>query len=339
MDEMLLATQEWLNNTYSGRTGYVDVPEDGGEATNSRYLTYRGLVRALQIELGGLTVDGDFGNGTVTRFNTVYPNGLSQVPDVNAASPTNMGYIIQGTLWTKGYEPGGFTGIFGPNTAAAIISFQGDAGIPQNGVVRGYILQGLMNTDDYDYDGPTTGDEYYKHLVQLKLNELYWSQIGLIPPNGLWERKSHQNLIKACQIEWGQTVDGVFGTATMNAAPTLSQNTSGWTASKRLLQMALTVNGYYPGGITGTFGSGTYNAVYNFQAFACLGADGVAGKNTWASLLKSCGNPDRAGATTCDTAVRLTAQQAGYVVSPGYNTVGRYLISWDRIPRFPAICQ
>jgi len=160
--------------------------------------------------------------------------------------------------------------------------------------------------------------------VQCKLNELYWGQIGLTAPNGLWERKSHKNLIKACQIEWGVTADGIFGNGTMNAAPTLSRNTSGRTASKRLLQCALAVNGFWPGGLTGTFGDGTYQAVYSFQDFLCLGADGIAGKNTWASLLKSSGNTARS-ATACDTSTRLTATTAQALITAGYGTVGRYL--------------
>lgn len=329
MDQMLLATQHWLNITYSSVNGYSEIPEDGGEAANSRYLTYRALIKALQIELGGLTIDGDFGVGTVNKFDAVYPNGINEVSNTDTAESTNIGYIIQGALWTKGYNPTAFTGIFGSNTANAIKSFQSDAGITQNGKVTGYLLQGLMNTDDYGYGGTLTCDAGYKHQVQKKLNELYWTRIGLIAPNGLWERTSHKNLIKACQIEWSTssnplTIDGVFGTGTMNAAPTLSQNKTGWTNSKRLLQCALTVNGYWPGGLTGTFDSSTRDAVYNFQDFACLGADAIAGKNTWASLLKSCGNTART-ATACDTATQLTLSQAQALKAAGYDTVGRYL--------------
>ena len=317
---MLQNTQMWLNYTYSGKSGYAEVPEDGGEASNSRYLTFRGLTRALQIELGGLTVDGDFGDGTAARFDAVYPSGYGQI-----SGEHNMSYIIQGACWTKGqYNPGGFDGQFGPNTENAIKEFQADAGISQTGKVDGYILQGLMNTDDYSYSGSSTSDEGYKHQVQMMLNERYYTQIGLTAPNGLWERKSHRNLIKACQIEWSITVDGIFGNDAYNAAPTLSINTSGWTNSKRLLQAALAVNGFWPGGLTGTFGSGTQSAVTQFQSFVCLGADGIAGKNTWASLLKSSGYSGRT-ATACDTATQLSLSQAQALKAAGYDTVGRYL--------------
>ena len=36
--------------------------------------------------------------------------------------------------------------------------------------------------------------------------------------------------------------DGILGNGTMNKAPTLSRNISGYTNSKRLLQWALTIN-------------------------------------------------------------------------------------------------
>ncbi len=314
MDQMVLETQRWLNNTYSNNPNYTAIAEDGQTGQN----TFKALIRALQIELGGITVDGDFGEATLNAM----PEMISAVPNPETAEPNNLHFIIQGSLWCKGYNPGGFTGIFGTGTEGAVKLFQSHAGITEDGIIRPYIMQGIMNTDGYEFKG-TMG--YYKHLVQQFLNATYASQIGLIAPNGVWERKSHKNLIKACQIEWGaEPIDGVFGSGTMNKAPTLSQNTSGWTASKKLLQCALTVNGHWPGGITGTFGQGTYNAVYTFQEFACLGADGVAGKNTWASLLKSCGNQDRT-ATACDTSTRLTAETANMLVNAGYTTVGRYL--------------
>lgn len=140
------------------------------------------------------------------------PPTISEVPNANTATPTNMHYIIQGTLWCKGYNPGGFTGIFGPNAANAIRNFQADAGITQDGIIRSYIMQGLMNTDGYA----------------------------------------------------------------------------------------------------------------SFQQFVCLVADGIAGKRTWASLLKSSGDTSRP-ATAFDTSTRLTVNTAAALKSAGYDTVGRYL--------------
>ncbi|WP_162300645.1 glycoside hydrolase domain-containing protein [Anaerosacchariphilus polymeriproducens] len=324
MDRMVLATQQWLNNTYDGIKGYErfsDKQLDGITGAG----TFLRLIQALQIELNknyhaSLVVDGSFGKGT-----------LNVLPDIspvsNSSSPSNLHYIVQGSLWCKGYDSVYFNGIYNSKCAEAVKEFQTDAGITPDGIIKPYILQGLMNTDGYKYTGNTGTDKHYKHLVQRGMNQYYGSKIGLTAPSGLWERKAHKNLIKSCQIEWGITgVDGIWGSGTMSKAPTLSKSTSGSTNSKRLLQWSLTVNGFYPGSFSGAFDTNTYNSVYSFQDFLCIGADGVAGKNTWASLLKSCGNTSRS-ASACDTATRLTPSTAQGLIKAGYDTVGRYLVN------------
>lgn len=181
-----------------------------------------------------------------------------------------------------------------------------------------------MNTDGYAFTNTDDTELAYKHNVQIGLNKYYGSQLGLIAPNGEWERKSHRNLIKACQIEWGTTVDGIWGSGTLNAAPTLSINKTGYTNSKRLLQWALAVNGFYADNLEGTYDTSTQTAVTEFQELMELGADGIAGKNTWASLLVSYGNASRT-ATAFDTSTRLTETIAENLVNAGYQEVGRYL--------------
>ena len=306
MDEMVLEVQVWLNKTYN-----VGVVEDG----NTGQATFKGLIKALQTELG-IAADGTFGNGTLNAC----PNSIRE-----GESNHNLVYILQGGFWCKGYNPGWFDGGFGPKTTRAVKEFQNDAGIAENGIVTPYILQGIMNTDGYKYKGEEGTNEYYKYQVQKNMNAIYGAQIGLTAPNGLWERKSHKNFIKCCQIEWSATpVDGVWGNGTMNKAPTLSKNTSGYTNSKRLLQWGLAINGFYPGDFSGAFGNDTYQAVYDFQNFMCLGADGIAGKNTWAALLSARGNTSRK-ATAFDTSTRLTLATAVAMKEAGYVDVGRYL--------------
>ena len=130
MDQMVLVTQEWLNNTYTGIMGYTPITEDG----LTGYGTFAALIKALQIELN-ITVDGDFGPGTLSACSTM----ISQVTDVETTTPTNMHPIIQGSFWCKGYGSGGFTGIFGPGTADAVEEFQADAGITQDSIIPYFI--------------------------------------------------------------------------------------------------------------------------------------------------------------------------------------------------------
>jgi len=319
MDVKVLETQKWLNNTYGGKAGFSKFSDDELDGITGNG-TFKRLIQALQIEInsqygGSVTVDGDFGNGTLKAL----PSRITRSNKVS-----NIVHIIQASLWCKGYNAGEMDGIYGDSTASAVRKFQADAGIAQDGDVKPYILQGIMNTDGYVYKGEKDCDAYYKHMIQKNMNLYYGEKIGLTAPNGEWERKSHKNYIKCCQIEWGLTADGVFGNGTMNKAPTLSVKKTGYTASKRLLKWGLTINGFYPRDLDGTFDNNTYNAVFEFQKFLCLGADGIAGKNTWASLLSSRGNTARA-ATACDTSTQLTLEMAKSLKAAGYTDVGRYL--------------
>lgn len=315
MDSRVLQTQEWLNSTYENETNFPKVVEDGITGSS----TFKALIWALQFEIGIVSPDGVFGNATLSNCPT-----LQESANPDEETPSNLIYILQGSLWCKGISPGGFTGVFGPATANAIYIFQVAAGITRDKIVYPYTLQGIMNTDGYTFR--TTADVYdtYRHQIQMDLNNYYGSKIGLVAPNGIWERKSHKNLIKAVQIEWGTTVDGSFGSGTLDKAPTLSKNTTGYKNSKRLLQWCLTINGFYPGALDGIFGDDTYNALYAFQKFVCLGADGICGKQSWASLLTSCGLSSR-NATAFDTSKKITVSNASLLVKAGYTDVGRYL--------------
>lgn len=315
MDERVLQTQEWLNKTYGQVTGFPVVVEDG----ITGHSTFKALIHALQLEIGVSNPDGIFGNDTLNKCPT-----LKESSTPNSDSPRNIIYILQGSLWCKGISPGGFTGVFGPNTANAIYNFQTAAGITADKVVYPYVLQGIMNTDSYTFRSTSDIYDTYRHEVQMGLNKHYGSKIGLIAPNGIWERKSHKNLIKAIQHEWGTTPDGSFGSGTLSKAPTLSKNTSGYTNSKRLMQWCLAINGFYPGSFSGTFDADTFSNLYDFQQFLCLGADGVCGKQTWASLITSCGSPDRK-ASAMDTSKKITLENAAAIKKAGYTDIGRYL--------------
>lgn len=64
MDEMVLATQRWLNATYKNKTVFGAVEESG----KTGWPTINALIRALQIELGITATANNFGAGTQARF-------------------------------------------------------------------------------------------------------------------------------------------------------------------------------------------------------------------------------------------------------------------------------
>lgn len=320
MDKMVQKVQTWLMEHYNGKDRFETIKEediDGIAGTG----TVRRLIEALQIELNEnfntkIIVDGSFGLGTLKGLPAIIGKGYN-IP--------NIVCIIQGSLWCKGYSAGEIDGIYGDGVVAGVRRFQRDAGINEDGIIRPYILQGIMNTDGYAFSNNSNSRKSGIHRIQLAMNKYYGLKIGLTAPNGDWDKKSQRNFIKCCQSEWGiSVVDGVWGDNTMKSAPTLSKNVSGYKASKILLQMALTLSGNYNGEFTGIFDDATYKAVYNFQDTMEIGADGVVGKGTWASLLSTRGNTSRK-AKAFDTNVRLTSETAMKYKNLGYTDVGRYL--------------
>ena len=69
----------------------------------------------MQIELGESLIDGIIGNGTIQKFDAMFPNGLSQ----NVNNPNeNIVYIMQGGFYCRGIDPYGFNGVFGNGLTA-----------------------------------------------------------------------------------------------------------------------------------------------------------------------------------------------------------------------------
>ena len=86
------------------------------------------------------------------------------------------------------------------------------------------------------------------------------------------------------QFDAGLAVDGIWGPKTRAACVNVRQGARG--NITRVLQGALICRGYSTNGFDGIFGSGTASAVRSFQTSCGLSADEVAGKNTFAALLR-----------------------------------------------------
>ena len=100
-DQMVLKVQQWLNNTYRGDKRFNEVPENG----KTGWPTIYGLRRALQIVENLPEGSNAFG-----------PKTYEKCPNVNQGDTGDIVYIIQGGLWCKGYNPGGFDGKYGIDT-------------------------------------------------------------------------------------------------------------------------------------------------------------------------------------------------------------------------------
>lgn len=315
MDEMVLQTQEWLNETYGGKHGYNTVEENG----KTGWQTIYGLTRALQIELGISEPADNFGPTTQKLFKPL----KRQAPD---SEPNNMNYILQGALWCKGFSPGGFTGVFFEQTENAVKEFQKAAGLTtQDGVVTALIMKALLDMSAFRL---VSGGNSRVRQIQQNLNRDYNDYIGLMPCDGLYARDTNKALIYALQKEEGMSTsvaNGFFGNGTTNLCPTLTPGDSR-TGFVLIVQYALYCNGksFDPGEFDGKYGVGVVAAVKAFQEFMCLPQTGYADMPTIKALLSSSGDTART-ASACDTATILTAETAQTLRNNGYKIVGRYL--------------
>ena len=84
------------------------------------------------------------------------------------------------------------------------------------------------------------------------------------------------------QFNKGLVVDGIFGLATKNACVIVRLGHSGnitW-----LIQAMLNIKGYGTNGLDGIFGSGTQNAVRQYQKDCRITSDGIVGHQTFEKL-------------------------------------------------------
>lgn len=119
-DNTIKMIQETLNQRYG--TGL----EVDGLVGNQ---TKKALVKGLQTELNkqygaGLVVDGIFGSKTKNACRIV-----------SKGARGNITYLIQAELYIRGYNTNGIDGIFGNGTRNAVISFQRNMGLAQDGIV------------------------------------------------------------------------------------------------------------------------------------------------------------------------------------------------------------
>lgn len=319
MDARVLEAQQWYNTTYRGRTGYVEIDEDGITGAS----TCKALVRALQIELG-LSADGVMGAGTVAACPTIS----------DSTANANLVKIIQCGFYCKGYECGGIDGVYSEATASAAYDFVSDVGFPNaTGTMSGKLVQALLNTDPFRL---ISGGSSNVRSAQQYLNReylIYMTAFKFIPCTGIPDRNMMKAIIAALQYEEAghsmTGVDGIYGNNTLNNAPTLAAGTSK-EAYVRIAKMCMMCMYQRGVGFTGVYDSSFATIVESFQRFYCLdGLSGVVfgeiGKTTWASLLSSKGYTSRT-AKACDTSTQiLTDAKALALKNAGYEIVGRYL--------------
>lgn len=112
--EYIKKYQKWLNSNYSA-----------GLSADGIYgkLTRTASVKALQ-KIFGVSADGIFGSKTRAASRTA-----------SIGTRGALAYIVQGLMYCKGFDPQGFDGVFGQNTAAAVKKYQKSCGLESDGIV------------------------------------------------------------------------------------------------------------------------------------------------------------------------------------------------------------
>lgn len=329
-DQMVLKTQQWLNNTYGNDSRYNSVTEDG----ITGWETINGLTRALQIEFGITATADNFGPTTEAKFLERFPNGIQQQA-VDDETESNIYAIIQGACWCKGYSTNAsdITKHFYSGTGNAIKSLKNDAGCSDTtSTVTLNVMKALLSMNQYKL---VSGGTNSIRGVQRNLNREYEDYIGLSPCDGLYGREMNEALIKVLQAIEGYSVDeatGNFGSGTKANLPIVPSN--GELSSEveekaiKLVRYALCCNGFDVGTSSGQWDSRLETRIQEFQATMCLTQTMICDTNTWMALLLSKGNPDRS-CIACDTRFEMTESRLKYLKDNGYQIVGRYLTGGD----------
>lgn len=336
-DPYVLNVQKWVNNTYRGKIGYTEIPENG----NTGWTTIYALLHALQIELGITATADNFGPSTISKFNQQYPNGVQQQDDDDTTKKNIYG-IIQGGLLCKGYAIGANspTCNFYNGTGNAIKQLKEDAGLNDNSsTVTLNIMKALMSMDYFfSYD---TSERTQKIIeMQRYLNGNYEEYIGICPCDGVYGRNTSKAMLFAIQAEEGMptsVANGNCGPSTKECLPTILSNGafSGTNYNgqpytdtsinkfKILANMALYFNGIGTGGISSTINS---NTIKSFQAKYGINQSGNLDYTTWLSLLISCGDTNRP-AIACDCITKINNDNVVVLKENGYQYIGRYLVN------------
>lgn len=336
VDQMVLATQNWLNDTYGEDSRFELVPENG----KTGWATIYGLLRALQIELGIQNTSNNFGPTTQKLFKQIKRNDDAS---------TNLYGIVQGALWCKGYNTGHYSiqvngrnhvsQVFDEKVENAVKKLEEDAGRKnQKGIIDLNLMKALLSMDAFVCISSLGGDSNIRKMQQY-LNGNYESYIGLSPCDGIYGRSTNKALIYAIQAEEGlntTTANGNFGPSTRKYCPNIpydniatnqsgiKYNTQEISKFINILKIALYCNGYGDSELDGVFDLMTQNAVRTFQQDYVISVTGNVNLGTWLSLLLSCGDTDRV-AIACDTATKINSAKAIALADAGYKYVGRYL--------------
>lgn len=319
-DEMVKQTQQWLNDTYRFVPGFGTVNVDGYTGWNTIY----GLIRGLQWELGITGLVNNFGPGTASKFDDIAGKIKEGYTNYNIIK------IIQGGFWCKGINPGAFDGEYSSSLASAISTMKREAGLSNtSSSLNSAFMKALLSMSAFTL--VTDGDKFVRTMQQW-LNNLYSSNLGILPCDGIFQRDTNTGLIYALQREAGIAADvanGNFGPATETAVRKLNVSTTSNSPVNlvKIIQYGLYLNHFNNQVADGHFSDDNAEMVKKFRYFMKYPnqSSGVADYTVIKGLVTSNGDTSRPS-DTFDCATQLLKESAvSGLKAAGYKTAGRYL--------------
>lgn len=233
------------------------------------FMQYRGdcevgmtpKIGACMVWQRGATLSGSDGAGHVAIVEKV----ISDTEIITSESGWNSA-----AFWTQRRVKG--NGNWGQNSAYKFLGFIYNPAVTDDTVAVGDIKP--------DRNPAVTNDRIDTVLeVQKWLNSSY--NAGLAT-DGIYGPLTKKALIKVLQKAWNVDVDGIYGPQTNGAVELLRKGSTG--EAVKALQGLLVCNKYTQAYVDGDFGAGTYNSVIDYQRKNGLGADGMAGQETFSAL-------------------------------------------------------
>lgn len=312
-DHRVMEVQEWLNETYKQYmpTRFKRVKENGKTGWDVIY----GLRRALQIELDIEETSDSFG-----------PQTYSKCPTIAQGAEGNLVSIVQGGLWCKGYNPGGFNGYYGNGTYSAVKELKADAGFPTStGNMQKDFMRALLDMSAFTC---LSGGTESIRTIQQQLNYDYYDYYQICPCDGLYNRDMNKMLTYALQNELGiaqSSATGTWGPTTISLCQAKTFNVGSSSQIIKLVRYATVCNGFSVSTSSSTYDS-TLDAVIKEFCSSLLITKPTNQINYTVikSLLSSNGDTDRA-ALGCDTATKLSLAQIQTIKNAGYKYIGRYI--------------
>lgn len=217
-------------------------------------------------------------------------------------SQENLQYGSQGKAVQKcqenlmylGFDLGesGADGSYGNATVAAVKTAQGKYGLTQDGIygpnTKTKVESEVARKKQQEESAKENAKERLIKDGQIHCNNYVNAGLAVDGDVGPATRKAYIKCVQqAMNMDYGKSiaVDGIWGSASDNKLAGHTVRYGETQEMVRALQIGLMLHGYNPNGVDGNFGTGCQQAVREYQADHGLTVDGIAGYNTFKSLL------------------------------------------------------